>query len=82
MNAISWPWHRTLPVVFDPAPLDRCAQCGRPLQPSDASLWFCTRSDTFGELWSPCQLLWYASQTLNPAAIDPKLDLAALAAER
>jgi len=54
--------------VFDPTPLDRCAQCGQPLPPDGPSPWFCAGRFTFPGLdpdgvWSPCQTLWYESAT-------------------
>lgn len=45
---------------FDPAPLERCAWCGRLLSPRGPSPWFCaTNPWVEGEVWSPCQQLWY-----------------------
>jgi hypothetical protein len=70
--------------MFDPAPLERCATCGRPLGPGSASLWFCsirTWSPHGDETWSPCQLTWYASRTTFPAAVDPQLALTVLAGQ-
>lgn len=49
---------------FDPAPLEQCATCGRPLGPNSASLWFCML--TWEEMHerrvdsrSPCQDQWF-----------------------